>query len=70
MELKPGSPEAIEAGCKCPVIDNRHGEGVEYPNPTPWQPGTTKSYWINEKCPIHGSLYPWLFKGGNCDDKS
>lgn len=23
----PGSPEAIKAGCKCPVLDNGHGRG-------------------------------------------
>jgi hypothetical protein len=22
-----GSPEAIEAGCKCPIFDNHHGKG-------------------------------------------
>lgn len=24
----PGSPEAVEQGCKCPRIDNRHGAGL------------------------------------------
>jgi hypothetical protein len=24
----PGSPEAVAAGCKCPVLDNSHGKGA------------------------------------------
>lgn len=23
----PGSPEAVERGCTCPIIDNAHGQG-------------------------------------------
>ena len=26
-KLKPGSKEAIDAGCTCPVLHNRHGKG-------------------------------------------
>ena len=44
----PGSPEAIEQGCTCPVFDNRKGRGC-------WL--TDKDgkplYYINEKCPLH-----------------
>jgi hypothetical protein len=25
--MTPGSPEAIKAGCTCPVLDNAHGKG-------------------------------------------
>lgn len=45
----PGSAEANEAGCTCPVLDNEHGRGCgfldEDGNPT---------FWITELCPIHG----------------
>jgi len=37
----PGSPEAVKAGCKCPVLD---GAGI---------PGR---YWINCCCPLHGEM--------------
>lgn len=43
----PGSKEAIDAGCSCPVLDNRHGLG--YPHPVTGEP----VYWINEWCPLH-----------------
>lgn len=41
---KPGSPEAITAGCKCPVIDNGHGLGYL---------GQAGVYVYNEDCPLH-----------------
>lgn len=41
----PGSTEAREAGCRCPVIDNHYGRGDG-----PW--------WINEHCPIHNPPKP------------
>jgi len=48
----PGSDEAVERGCKCPVLDNEHGEGAYYLNGVP-------QYWINDACPIHGlKKYP------------
>ena len=40
----PGSNEALEQGCLCPVLDNCHGEGV------------SGSFWINADCPIHGQV--------------
>lgn len=43
----PGSKEAIEQGCTCPVMDNAHGKGV------PQKGGVM--LWQNEHCPIHGS---------------
>lgn len=41
---KPGSPEAVKLGCKCPVLDNSHGAGRG--------DGT---WWINGACPMHGT---------------
>ena len=45
----PGSSEAIESGCLCPLMDNARGLGI---------PGSTGSsneplYWINQGCPLH-----------------
>lgn len=41
----PGSDEAIEHGCICPVLDNAHGRGASgY--------GGGK-FWIVEGCPLH-----------------
>lgn len=42
---KPGSPEAIDAGCLCAVLDNNHGK---YP------PRPPDGWWINGACPLHG----------------
>ena len=46
----PGSPEATEQGCTCPVFDNCKGRGCgltdNYGNPL---------YYINEKCQLHGA---------------
>ena len=46
----PGSQEAIEQGCTCPVIDNHYGEGAyndEQGNPL---------FWMNDDCPVHGGV--------------
>jgi len=43
----PGSPEAVQQGCMCPVMDNHNGEGRP-------SDGYDKSFWINYACPIHG----------------
>lgn len=45
-KLNPGSPEAVKAGCRCPVIDNHYGKGVPY--------GDSVEYWMTEECPLHG----------------
>lgn len=45
-ESNPGSPEATEAGCTCPVIDNYYGRGI------PHRDGPL--FWFNAGCPIHG----------------
>ena len=43
----PGSPEAVEAGCLCPVLDNHYGKGV----------GAGKRdaslFWYSDACPVH-----------------
>lgn len=45
----PGSDEAIDGGCVCPVLDNGHGRG------RPGVDGTDgPSFWMNENCPMHG----------------
>ena len=44
----PGSDEAIEMGCTCPVLDNGHGKGF------PWG-GVDPSFWISENCPLHAT---------------
>lgn len=44
---KPGSNEAIEQGCVCPVIDNGHGKGH-------LGDGEKYGWWTNADCPIHG----------------
>lgn len=41
----PGSNEALDAGCICPVMDNNHGKYAPYP-PDGW--------WIDPECPVHG----------------
>lgn len=41
----PGSYDAVDAGCKCPVVDNSHGDGIPYPLGRRW--------YISERCPIH-----------------
>lgn len=41
-EHNPGSDEAKDQGCKCPVIDNAYGRGRG--------DGT---FWITQGCPLH-----------------
>lgn len=43
--LPPGSTEAGEEGCTCPVIDNHYGEGYR---------GVAGCYVMVEDCKIHG----------------
>ena len=42
----PGSREALDAGCTCPVVDNNFGWGY-------WSKGT---YAISMDCPLHRGL--------------
>lgn len=45
-ELFPGSPEAREKGCKCPVIDNHFGKG--------WGGNGDEFGWVfSSICPVH-----------------
>jgi hypothetical protein len=46
--LRPGSDEAYNEGCRCPVYDNRRGEGLFVDTD-----GKTV-FWISGSCPIHG----------------
>jgi hypothetical protein len=39
----PGSVEAGELGCTCPVLDNAHGRG------------RNGEFWIHAGCPLHTS---------------
>lgn len=48
--MRPGTTEAIRAGCLCPVMDNGYGRGWRY------VPGRESSYIYSSKCPIHGGL--------------
>lgn len=43
-EPAPGSDEALDAGCSCPVLDNGHGRG---------RFGKGKQYVYNLECPVH-----------------
>lgn len=44
-ELNPGSDEALEEGCSCPVLDNSHGKGIKHQE---------EEFWVNFDCPLHG----------------
>jgi len=45
--MTPGSPAAVAAGCKCPVMDNAHGRGA-------WgSEGPKAIFYITEGCPLH-----------------
>lgn len=47
MRLRPGSPEAREQGCICPVLDNAHGRGY-------LGDGERFGWVMRGDCPIHG----------------
>ena len=42
----PGSDKAIEQGCLCAVLDNRHGKGA--------YDGKEGAFWVTADCPLHG----------------
>jgi hypothetical protein len=46
-EPNPGSDEAIERGCTCPVLDNGHGRGY-------MGNGAKYGFVITAGCPLHG----------------
>lgn len=43
----PGSKEASELGCICPVLDNGHGRGAYQDETGQWQ------FWVTGGCPVH-----------------
>lgn len=45
----PGSNEALDAGCTCPVLDNAYGLGFS------WTGYKEPSFWISENCPLHST---------------
>lgn len=50
-EPNPGSKEAIDLGCACPVMDNHHGHGFDVTQ----DDGTkTRAFWISAMCKLHG----------------
>lgn len=46
MNPKPGSPEAVDRGCRCPIYDNAHGLG-----------SIRGGFIIAESCPLHWHEY-------------
>lgn len=46
----PGSREAVDAGCTCPVSDNCHGAGNDMASAMAGKP----TFWISGDCPLHG----------------
>jgi len=49
----PGSPEAVAAGCTCPVLDNAHGRGAIIRDSTGRAQPNEPLYWITAGCPVH-----------------
>ena len=49
---RPGSKEAVEAGCNCPVSDNHNGEGIPITNPETGE--IQRAYWMMSDCLLHG----------------
>lgn len=45
--LNPGSPEAIQHGCKCPRMDNHNGAGYM---------GHPRVFVMDGSCPLHSRL--------------
>ena len=46
----PGSIEALDMGCMCPVLDNAHGQGARGTK------GKKAIFWISANCKLHGGL--------------
>lgn len=47
----PGSREAVNQGCICPVWDNEHGEGMNIGDRTLW--------YVTKGCPLHSQYINW-----------
>ncbi len=58
--MNPGSREALDRGCKCPVLDNNHGAGIGK------DPDGETMFWINDECPLHGSNKENMFMCTKC----
>ena len=50
----PGSREASDLGCVCPVLDNHFGDGVPWPRDDGLDPKEHPSFWVSGNCPLHG----------------
>lgn len=48
QEPTPGSDEAVNKGCVCPIIDNCYGKGVG-------ENGEQYGWWVTAECPLHGT---------------
>lgn len=44
--INPGTQEAIEKGCTCPVVDNHYGKGA------PCAEGDGPHFWYTQGCPL------------------
>ena len=55
----PGTQEAIDAGCTCPVLDNGWGKGSGY-----LDKDGKPTFWRDADCPLHGYI-----DLGNKEDK-
>lgn len=49
MTAPPGHPDAVNAGCLCPQMDNGHGQGSGYVGLD-----GSPMFWFSQDCPIHG----------------
>ena len=47
--MNPGSPDAVKAGCTCPIMDNDGGRGSGFPKDGSDEP----TFWVDSYCPIH-----------------
>ena len=47
---KPGSAEAVDLGCTCPIIDNHYGKGFIIDD--------MLCHYMNDDCPLHGTGQP------------
>lgn len=47
MNLNPGSPDAVDMGCRCPIMDNHYGRGIPCGDDEP-------KFWVTPNCPLHG----------------
>ena len=56
-EVNPGSIEACDQGCVCPVLDNNMGRGMLRCNHTlglECDVDCSSLFWVSGECPLHG----------------